>query len=214
MRSLLLLFISTLPLSTIAAQEASAVSPLLGSTTKPGMFWGTVITRSQFSPLTGEQRWGLYWRQAYWTPGVYFRATGIAALDQNKNVPAEWGQGFSGYMKRVGNEFGRAALQDSLEAAGAAALQQDVRYVKCECKGVLKRTAYAIGANFVTLNKKGRWEPAYARLGATVGAEYIANAWMPPGYRNWNTSLRDAGLQFAFGSAFNIIREFVPMKKK
>jgi hypothetical protein len=64
----------------------------------------------------------------------------------------------------------------------------------------------------VTLNQKGHWEPAYARLGASVGAEYLANTWMPDGYRNWNTSLRDGAMQFAFGGLFNIIREFVPMK--
>jgi hypothetical protein len=66
----------------------------------------------------------------------------------------------------------------------------------------------------VTLNKNGRWVPAYARLGAAVAAQYIGNTWMPQGYRNWNTSLRDGVGQFAFGGAFNLVREFIPLKKK
>jgi len=193
---------------------APAAPSVSDSATKPSMLWGTVIARDQFKPLTGEQRWGLYWRQTYWTPGPYFAAFGIAAADQRNNQPYEWGQGFDAYMKRAGNQFARSAIQDSIEAAGAAALKQDVRYVKCRCTGVFKRTAYAIGVNFVTLNEKGNFVPAYARYAGAIAAPYIANTWMPAGYRNWNTSLRDGGLQLAFNSAFNVIREFIPMKKK
>ncbi len=210
MRTILLLAISTLPPLTLSGQQAATATPAVSL--KPGMLWGTVIKREEFKPLTGQQRWDLYWRQTFWTPGVYFRAAAIGALDQNKNIPSEWGQGWDAYSKRVANDFGRAALQDTFEAGGAALLHEDVRYIRCGCKGWLRRTGYAIGTNFVTLNRNGHWEPAYARLGSAVGAEYLANTWMPDGYRNWNTSLRDGALQFAFGGLFNILREFAPLK--
>ena len=195
--------------------EAPTAGPLVADAgTRPGILWGTVITRDQFKPLSGAQRWGLYWRQTYWSPGIYFASFGIAASDQRHNEPYQWGQGFESYMKRAGNQFARLAMQDSIEAAGAAALKQDVRYVKCGCKGTLKRVAYAIGMEFVALNEQGKFRPAYARYAGAVGSQYIANTWMPDGYRNWNTTLRDGGLQLAFNAGFNLIREFVPGKKK
>jgi hypothetical protein len=104
-------------------------------------------------------------------------------------------------------------VRTSLEAAGAAALGHDVRYIKCPCTGVFKRFSWAIGANFVTLNREGRWTPSYAKLGAAVGTQYIGDTWMPPGYRNWNTLLRDAGMQITYSSIFNVIKEFYPSKK-
>jgi hypothetical protein len=205
-------------LSMRASDDVSAELPVApaveDNSVKPGILWGTVITRDQFKPLTGAQRWRLYWRQTYWTPGIYFASFGIAASDQRHNEPYQWGQGFEAYMKRAGNQFARLAMQNSIEAAGAAALKQDVRYVKCGCKGVFKRSAYAIAMNFVTLNEQGKYRPAYAHYAGAIGAQYIANTWMPDGYRNWNTTLRDGGLQLAFNAGFNIVREFIPARRK
>jgi hypothetical protein len=164
--------------------------------------------------MVGKQRWDFYWRQTYWRPGPYFAAFAIAAADQHQNDPFQWGQGFSAYIKRAANEFGRHAARQSIEAAAAAALGQDVRYVKCGCRGLMKRTAYAVGMNFATLNGDANYRPAYARFAGAVGGQYLANLWMPAGYRNWNTSLRDGGFQLAFNAAFNIVREFMPVKKK
>ena len=196
------------------ARPAPVAPAVASAAAKPGELRGTVITREHFKPLTGKQRWTLYWRQTYWSPGPYVSAFGIAGSDQYSNQPYEWGQGFDAYMKRAGDNLARQAMRGSIEAAGAAALKQDVRYVKCGCKGVLKRTVYAIGMNFATLNEKGAYRPAYARFAGALGAPFIADTWMPAGYRNWNSNLRDGGLNLAYTAAFNVIREFFPLKKK
>jgi len=200
-----------------AADDPSAAlpepAPAGATSERPGILWGTVITRDQFAPLTNRQRWDLYWRQAFWSPSIYVASLGIAAYGQRNNDPYQWGQGFDAYVKRAANEYGRLAIQDTIEAAGAAALKQDVRYVKCQCRGTLRRVAYAIGMNFVTLNEQGKYRPAYAHYAGAIGAQYIGNTWMPNGYRNWDTNLRDGGLQLAFNAGFNIVREFFPSKR-
>jgi hypothetical protein len=101
-----------------------------------GRLWGTVLRKEEVKPLDGKQRWRLYWRQAYLSPANYFRSAASAGLDQLGDSPEEWGQGSSGYMHRFANRYARSVVRTSLEAAGAAALGHDVRYIKCPCTGV------------------------------------------------------------------------------
>ena len=44
-----------------------------------------------------------------------------------------------GYGKRFANRFGRNALQETYEAAGAALLQHEVRYIRSKRSGFLPR---------------------------------------------------------------------------
>ncbi len=192
------------------AQPAPAPDPAH----KPPALWGTVISRDQFKPLTPAQRWGLYWRQSYGTPGPYAAAFGSAVASHLDNDPEQWGEDADGYFKRVGNRFVRSRIRSTIEAAGSAALQHEVRYVRCQCTGALRRTGYALGMNFVTLNKKGEYVPHVSRIGGAFASEYIGNTWMPPGYRDNAEAMRGIGLQLAFGSLFNTFREFSPEIKR
>ncbi len=86
----------------------------------------TVTGAESYRPLTGKARWNLYLREAFWRPGVFLRAAGPALGAQLNNEPPAWGQGSEGYSKRFANRFGRFALQETYEAAGAAALGHEV----------------------------------------------------------------------------------------
>ena len=184
------------------------------SAVTPGMFLGTTIRREQFQPLTGTERWRLYVRQTYLRPGAVFRALGPAAGGQMNNEPPEWGQGMKGYSKRVADRFGRFTIQDSLTAAGSAALGYDVRYVKCDCKGFFPRFSHAIAWNFLTLDRNGKTVFNSPRVGAAFASEFIGNTWMPKDYRTTSEAIRGVGVQLAVGSLFNTIREFIPQKKR
>ena len=90
----------------------------------------TAIGPGGYQPLSGNERWRLYLRNAFWSPGVFFRAGGPALGAQLNNDPPAWGQGAEGYSKRFANRFGRFALKETYEAAGAAVLRHEVRYVR------------------------------------------------------------------------------------
>lgn len=163
-----------------------------------------------YLPLTGKQRWNLYVREAFWSPGAFFRAAGPALGTHLNNKPPEWGQGTAGYSRRFANRFGRFALQETYEAAGAAALQHEVRYLRGTRSGFLPRAAHALTANFVTCDKNGRRTPHISRVGSAFAAEFTGNLWMPAGYRNTSTAMRGVAMELGVGSAFNLIREFSP----
>jgi hypothetical protein len=191
----------------------ATTKPAAAETVKPGMFWGTVIRRDEFSPLTGKQRWGLYWRQTYWTPGAFFRAAGPALGAHLDNDPPQWGQGAAGYSRRFADRFARSTIQDSIEAAAAAALEYDVRYVRCGCRGFFPRLGHAITWNFLTLDRKGRKVFDAPLVGSAFAAEFIGNTWLPKGHRSAADAMRGVGVELGIGVLFNTIREFVPARK-
>jgi hypothetical protein len=200
------------PQADPGSQPAEPAQPVSQPMLKEGILWGTVITKSDFRPLTGRQRWGLYWRQTYFTPGVYFSAAGPALGGQLRNEPPEWGQGAEGYAKRFANQFARNTIRDSLTAAGSAALGYEVRYVKCDCKAVLPRVGHALLWNFLTLNRQGNTVLNAPVIGSAFAAEFIGNTWMPARYDTASNAFRSGGTQLAINSAFNLIREFMPYK--
>lgn len=170
--------------------------------------------RGDYQPLTGNERWNLYVRRAFWSPGVFFRAAGPALGAHLDNDPPAWGQGVEGYSKRFANRFGRFALQETYEAAGAAALGHEVRYIRSKRNGFFPRAGHALASYFVTYDRNGNRTPHVARVGAVFAAEFTGRLWMPAGYRDISTSMRGVGLQMGVGSAFNLIREFAPELKR
>jgi hypothetical protein len=171
---------------------------------------GIVRPPEAYKPLTGQERWNIYFREAFWSPGAFFRAAGPALGSHLGNDPPEWGQGSAGYSRRAASRFGRFALQETYEAAGAAFLQHEVRYLRSSRPGFLPRAAHALKANFVTYDKHGRPTPHIARIGSTVAAEFTGHLWMPAGHRGASEALRGVGMRLGFGGAFNLLREFSP----
>ena len=196
-------------------QVTTALIPLaLVVLAYPGNSQAQGLARREYQPLTGKERWNTYVRQAFGSPAVFFRAAGPALGGQLKNEPPEWGQGMEGYSRRVANRFGRFTLQGTFEAAGAAALGHEVRYIRSTRSGFFPRAAHAMTANFVTYDKNGRRTPHIARVGSAFVAEFTGNLWMPAGYRDTSTAFRGVGVELGIGSAFNLFREFSPELKR
>jgi len=198
------------PAQQAGASDERTVNPD-GDRPAPG---AAQAAQNTFQPLTGKERWNLYMRDAFWSPGVFFRAAGPALGAQLNNEPAAWGQGMEGYSKRFANRFGRFALQETYEAAGAALLQHEVRYVRSNRCGFLPRAAHAVTANFVTYDRNGRRTPHVARVGSVFAAEFTATLWMPAGYRDASTAMRGVGMELGVSSAFILVREFAPELKR
>jgi len=70
---------------------------------------------------------------------------GLAAgIDQVQNAPPEWKQGAEGYGKRIGSDFGIAAVTTTTRYALSAAFREDALYYRCECKGLFPRLRHAV----------------------------------------------------------------------
>ena len=163
------------------------------------------------TPLNGSERFKLYLRQSFTTPGTYIK-TGIFSIrDQITNAPDQWGDGIQGYGKRVASREAQFDLQNSISSLGDALLRYEPRYDRCRCDGVWLRTRHAIVRNFVTYNQTEHdLRPRIPLYAAAFGSGAITAAWQP-GHNNllvkgYQSAITQAGV----GIGINWIGEFAP----
>jgi hypothetical protein len=225
-RSLFSAALTVLAASTSAQGQALAADPVAsaalhvakdaGASGREGGWLARQAVRASgaWRPLTGRERLNVYVRQAFVGPGAFFRAAGPALGSHLKNEPPEWRQGMEGYSRRFANRFGRFALKETYEAAGAAALGHEVRYLRSTRTGFLPRAAHALAATFITYDRNGQRTFHATRAGAAFAAEFTGNLWMPAGSRTRAQAVRGVGLELGMNSVFNLLREFSPELKR
>jgi hypothetical protein len=137
-----------------------------------------------------------------------------AVVDQARDRPSDWGQGWGAYGERYASHVGQYLIQRSIMSPVQAIDGEDSRYLRS------KRTSYGgrLGdAFFHTIwrpDHYGGMMPAYSEFIGDYGAAAISRAWWPQRFHNGqavfvagsNTILIDAGI--------NVLREFAPDLKR
>lgn len=178
-----------------------AVNPLTGMATS---------LASNYKPLTGRERWKLYWKQNYLSIGGYFGPVFTAlVLDQTTNSPSQWGGGPRGYGLRLASRAGSSIIQGTVQAPVAALLHEDVRYIYSGQHGFKRRTLHAIVFSFVTYNSEGHITPNVANLGAYYASTAISTTWLP-GPRSRMYTFSNGSEQIALAVPVNLLQEFWP----
>jgi hypothetical protein len=197
-------------------QDQSAPSPQKkDAPTKVDILTGIGhVSQDQYKPLTGKERLHLYLNQTFVPPEAYLGVLLSSAVDQIGNDPPEWGQGLKGYGIRFASRFGTNFVQNSIQAAGAAALHEEPRYVSSSSKGFFRRSEHALLFTLVTYNNSGKVRPAIASVGSIYAASMITTLWMPNRYTVLGDGVRDGNLQLGLNGAFNLVEEFLPDIKK
>ena len=195
-------------LSTGAETHATSVN-----TTLPvNWVYGAYIPKdAAIVPLTGKERFKLYLRQTYTTPGIYVKTGLFAIHDQVKETEPEWGDGISGFAKRVGSLQAGNIIQNSLTALGNAAAGFEPRYDRCRCTGAWPRIRHAVVRNFITYSggDDKAIRPQIMSYAAAFGAGVTVASWepnypsvLPKGYQSvvtqaWVGVVVDALAEFA-----------------
>ena len=183
-------------------KELINVNPLTGMVSASG---------SDYRPLTAHQRWRLYFKQNYWSVGAYFGPVASALVfDQASGNPEEWGGGFAGYGRRLGSRLGTSTIQASFQAAAAAFLGEDTRYILSNRHTFKGRTGHALLYAIVTYNNQGHTTLNVASLGGYDAASAASTLWLP-GQRNVALyTLTDGSKQAGMGALANLLQEFWP----
>lgn len=153
---------------------------------------GVVTTAAaNYRPLTGRERWKLYWKQNYFSIGAYFGPVFTAlVLDQATGSPPQWGGGLDGYGRRLASRTGSAIIQGTVQAPLAAILHEDVRYL--------------------TFNDQGHPTPNTANLGAYYASTAVTTLWLPGKYNVARYTLANSTEQIALTVPVNVLQEFWP----
>ena len=103
-------------------------------------------------------------------------------MDQEREVPGNWGQGMQGYGARYANRFGRALIRENIAFGVRALSGEDPRYELCRESGIWKRSKHAITSTFVVRGRNGHLIPAYSRFVSDYATPFIAEQWKPEPY--------------------------------
>jgi len=178
------------------------VNPLTGLGTASAANW---------HPLTGKERWRLYWKQNFASPGAYFGPVFTAlVLDQANNSPSEWGGGFPGFGRRLGSRTAMAMTQGTIQASLAAALRHDVRYISSADRGFGRRLLHAVEYSFLTYNRQGHATLNIANLSSVYATTAISTTWVPISGSKAKYTLTNGTSQIALTVPINIVQEFWP----
>ena len=143
--------------------------------------------------------------------GAYVGPVASALLfDQTTGNPEEWGGGFAGYGRRLGSRLATSTIQGSFQAAAAAFLGEDTRYIVSDRHTFKARAGHALLYGFMTYNNQGHTTLNIASLGGYFAASAASTLWLP-GQRNVGLyTLTDGSKQASLGSLVNLIQEFWP----
>jgi hypothetical protein len=197
---------------TNTTDPPSAV-PVNGPNPTPvNWLYGAYVPRdAPLRSLTGPERKRLYFRQTFLTWGIYFKTAFFSLGDQATVSPPQWGDGISGYGKRVASRYGQFAIQNTFSSAGNAILGYEPRYDRCRCDGAWPRIRHALSRNFVTYNRSEQERrPQIALYAAAMGAGMVASTWKPQPADPWVSGYQSMISQAAFGCITNVIGEFAP----
>jgi hypothetical protein len=206
--------------SCVAQETARAPAtpePSVNSTLPVNWIYGAYLPKdAPIVPLTGEQRFKLYLRQTYTTPGIYVKTGFFAIHDQVKKTEPDWGDGASGFGKRLGSLQAGNIIQNSLTALGNAAVGFEPRYDRCRCEGAWPRIRHAVVRNFITYGGADDREirPQIMSYAAAFGAGVTVASWEPNYPSVVTRGYQSVVTQAWVGVVVDALAEFAPDIKR
>ena len=211
-----LAFVAVAGQAQTGGEQASSAAPKSNQELQVNWLYGAYVDKDvPLHPLSNQQRFQLFLRQSFLTPGVYVKTAFFSLTDQAENHPPEWGDGFGGYAKRTASRYGQFVAQNSLSGAGNALLGYEPRYDRCRCVGFWPRTGHAVLRNFLTYNRTEKeMRPQFAMYAGAFGGGIIAGSWEPGNPSLLTKGYQGAITQAIFGVCANWLGEFAPDIKR
>jgi hypothetical protein len=137
-----------------------------------------------------------------------------AAIDQWRDRPGQWGQGWDAFSHRYASHIGQYFVQRAIMSPVQALDHEDTRFFRSSHKNYAVRAADAFLQTVWCPNSQGKMMPAYGEFIGDYGAAAVSRLWWPDQYRNGkaifvagtNTVLIDGGI--------SVLHEFTPDIKR
>jgi hypothetical protein len=197
----------------VPRKDPGVPEPWVNTTLPVNWIYGSYIPKdAPIIPLTGKQRFKLYIRQTYTTPGIYVKTGLFAIHDQAEETQPAWGDGASGFAKRLGSLHAGNVIQNSLTAMGNAAVGFEPRYDRCRCEGAWPRIRHAVVRNFITYGGADdkAIRPQIMSYAAAFGAGVTVASWEPNQPSVLTKGYQSVGTQAWVGVVVDTLAEFAP----
>lgn len=205
------------PASMPEKQRSATANPVEGQEFPVNWLYGAYLPKeAPLGPLSDADRWHLYVRQSFTTPGIYIKTALFTVRDQARVAPPGWPQDAEGFAKRVGTRYAQFLIQNSVTAVGNAMPGWEPRYDLCRnCSTLGQRVKHAIVRNFVTYgaDEKSLRPQVFMYAGSFSGAA-LAALWEPYRPDPVVKGYQGVATQAWVGVVCNLLAEFSPDLKR
>jgi hypothetical protein len=147
----------------------------------------------------------LYDPSSIFLPGV------VAAINQARDLPADWPQGAEGFARRYASAYGYSiAVRNFISFAIDAPLHLDPRYFPYSRPGPWPRLKHVFAQTIKTRTDDGRETLNWWRIGSAYGAGFVSNMWYPSRIAGPDDAALRGTTAIGLDTAANVIREFSP----
>ena len=202
--------------SETQAASAAAASPSRQQLPVNWLYGAYIPTEAPLEPLTDADRWHLYVRQGFTTPGIYVKTGLFTISDQVRDSPPGWPQDPEGFAKRVGTRFAQFLMQNSFAEFGDAMAGWEPRYDVCRnCSSVGQRIKHAVIRNLVTYDSDEKsLRPQVFLYAGSFGGASLAALWQPYNPNPVVKGYQGVATQAWVGVLCNLLAEFAPDFKR
>jgi hypothetical protein len=138
-----------------------------------------------------------------------------AALDQARDHPDEWGEGWGAFGKRYASHLGQYAFQRSIMFPVQAIDHEDTRYFRSTRTTIKGRVADAFLHTIWRHDDSGGMMPAYSEFFGDYGAAALSRyLWWPKRYHNGTAVFIAGSDTILIDAGINLFHEFTPEIKR
>ncbi|HVY91681.1 MAG TPA: hypothetical protein VHA14_02990 [Bryobacteraceae bacterium] len=160
-------------------------------------------------PLTAKEKLEARMRNMV-SPMTQLGVLAGSAINQWRDEPAEWGQGWDAYGTRISSAEGVVVGYNSIAAISDITLHLDPRYRRMPTGTVKARIWNAISQEFLAYRDSGGRMINVSTLAGSYGSGFIANEWEPYDHSKVSDAILRGSLSVAAHVGGNVAREFLP----
>ncbi|MGZ4819194.1 MAG: hypothetical protein ACXVZJ_11250, partial [Terriglobales bacterium] len=162
------------------------------------------------APLSVNEKFRLFVKNSI-SPASFVGSAFGAGIGQATNSPSGYGQGAEGYGKRFGSSMATGASTYFFGGFVVASIaRQDPRFFVHGQGTFRQRLRHAVTRVVIAPNDRGGYGFNWGSVMGPLGAETLANAYLPVHEQTVGRTLSRYGSDVASAAAFNLLKEFWP----
>jgi len=172
--------------------------------------YGTVENANELPPISSGQKFRLATAGVFDWAAYPFNGL-LSAIDQAKDEPKSWGQGWGAYGKRFGASFADNSIGTYMTTAiFPSLLHEDPRYYQLGKGGFRRRAYHAVNRLFVIRTDSGHDRFNYSESVGNAIAAGISNIYHPEEDRTVSRNLTTFAFLIIYDGLSNELKEFWP----
>ena len=183
------------------AQQPPQPGQLASTSTGPGS--------EPWRSMTVKEKLRYDARHVFDVDNLIFAGIG-AAIDQARDRPGEWGQGWSAFAERYGSHVGQYLVQRSIMYPVQAIDHEDTRYLRSTHTSYQARAGDAFLHTIWRRSDSGGMMPAYSEFLGDYGAAAVSRLWWPANYHTGSSIFIAGSDTILIDGAINLFHEFTP----